>query len=272
MGEIGIKKFKALKRRIRKELHAIIKRPPDNSQPVFIVGSGRSGTTNLVDILGRSLDTAAYSEGHPAAYNDLRLKPLDQVAGLIQNCRFKVTIFKPIQDSHRIKELLLRFPDSKAVWIYRNYDDVVNSTMRKWGAWNKGIHDLELLKKGEGRWSENISGDTLGFFKDNYTPDISIQDSVCLIWYMRNIQFFEFELEDESRVRLVNYEKLVTSPEQEFSKVFSFAGCEFNTLYIKDVYSTSISKHPIPPIRPAIKQRCDALYSQFTRAIDSQAT
>ena len=263
-------KFNTLKRRVRKELRVRIRPNPDRSHPLFVVGSGRSGTTNMVDILGRSLDTAIYSEGHPAAFNNFRLKPLDAIAELIEYCRFKVIVFKPIQDSHRIKELLQRFPNSKAIWIYRSFGDVVNSTIRKWGAWDKGIHDLELLKKGEGRWSEKISDDTLSFFKENYTPNTSIQDSVCLIWYMRNIQFVEFELSSEPRVKLVNYEKLVTSPERGFSDVFSFAGCEFNPLYVKDVYSTSISKRPVPQIHPKIKQRCEALNNQLTGTIENQ--
>ena len=32
----------------------------------------------------------------------------------------------------RIDQLLATFQDSKAVWIYRNQDDVIRSTLKKW--------------------------------------------------------------------------------------------------------------------------------------------
>ena len=143
----------------------------------------------LVRIFGRSLSTKVYFESHPDAFEHFRIKEKGTIEKLIKNCRNKVIVFKTLQDSHRVLELLDSFKNSKAIWIYRNFDDVVNSTVVKWEDWNKGIADLDLLLDNKGRWGEKITLETYEFFQSNYNSNISVEDAVCLTWYLRNFQY-----------------------------------------------------------------------------------
>jgi hypothetical protein len=259
-----IKKPFLIKQFIRKQLHILLNPNFANAHPIFVVGWGRSGTTSLINVFGHSLDTAIYNETDLNAFYELRLKDFNTIGNLIKRCKFKLIVFKPLQDSHRILEILDRFPGSKAIWIFRDVGDVVNSSTKIWGDWEKGFHDFNLLIDKKGRFSETIFPDTFEFFKKHYHPGVSPEDAVSLGWYMCNMLYIQMNLKADSRIMLVNYEQLVKSP-SSYKSIFAFADCEFKKKYIKGVYSTSVGKEPFPKISEPILERCEWLFDHLLK-------
>ncbi len=113
-----------------------------NSQrsPVFVVGGQRSGTTMLLSVLGKSAKCRIYHEAkNSPAYDYCRLQSTETVKSLIQNSYKPIVVFKPVLDSQHTDRFLDLYPNAKAVWMYRDYRDVVNSAVKKWQGDQKDI-------------------------------------------------------------------------------------------------------------------------------------
>ena len=93
----------------------------------FIFGCQRSGTTMLLDVLGRSPSTETFGEGDPRVMRGFRLLPPNVLDPLLGGRTDRVLVLKPICDSQWGDALLRRYDDSRALWIYRGVRDVVGS-------------------------------------------------------------------------------------------------------------------------------------------------
>lgn len=149
--------------------------------PVFVIGTGRSGTTLLVQILHshrdiRSYPTEANEIWHPAAYpyerRSLELPPIlfdpaeftrrslegwtpareetirQTFAGFVWLWgRRRRLLLKSAMVSFMIEPLLRVFPDAKFVHIFRSGPSVVSSlVLKEWGKYRDrvGAADLRL--------------------------------------------------------------------------------------------------------------------------------
>ena len=79
--------------------------PPGTARPVFVVGVQRSGTNMLTHGLAMSPEFEVYNEGNRRAFANYRLRD-DHIAALVSRSRHCYVLFKPLVDSHRIRELL----------------------------------------------------------------------------------------------------------------------------------------------------------------------
>ena len=140
VNQLKIKTFRVRKRVFQKLTASAA------SVPVFVVGSGRSGTDIATYALSRSLHTEVYNEYNDAAFVNWRLRPLEDVAGLIDKSPAKVVVFKPIVETLRGKELLDQFPQAKLLFAVRDYRDAVNGTFlwRKAKANSAGLGEEQL--------------------------------------------------------------------------------------------------------------------------------
>jgi hypothetical protein len=101
------------------------KRP--ETRLVFVVGAQRSGTRLPLEILDQSPEISIFSEGADPYFDGVLLRPLDQVEEMVCRSPAPVIALKPICETHRTNQLLDRFPGSKAIWIFRHFEDTVNS-------------------------------------------------------------------------------------------------------------------------------------------------
>ena len=98
-----------------------------------------------------------------------------------------------------------------------------------------------------------------------YRADASETDGAAIMWYYRNILFFEQALEHDPRVRLVFYEDLVQHPMQQVAAVYTFLGLPgFNTRIARQIHARSIHRRTAPDVSPAIAALCQTLYAQFS--------
>jgi hypothetical protein len=231
--------------------------------PVFVVGSQRSGTTMLLNVLGKSAKCRIYHESNNSpAYDYCRLRSNETVKSLIQNSYQPIVVFKPVLDSQHTDQLLDLCPNAKAIWMYRDYRDVVNSAVKKWQGDQKDI--MYGIAAGIQRdpkhhqyaISDRMSDQTVSFVKKLCHPGMSPEDGAALFWYVRNLIYFDLGLEKDPRVLLVRYEDLVTKPQEYFSRILDFIGCPFDQKYVGDIRDTSVNKNAAPTINEDVERHC----------------
>ena len=248
-----------------------------DKRAIFIVGAQRSGTNMLVSVLDRSLDIWLFNEFHRAAFQNYRLRSDATIARLIDRATAPVVAFKPLCDSHLTDQFLERFAGSKAIWIYRGYQDTANSAVRNWQGhrkdWVEWIARDDYQRLG---WrGERLSDELVSLMKKHYRDEMSREEAAALTWYQRTQLYYQLQLDEDPRVLLVRYESLVTSPAEQFRKIFDFLGCPFDERYIHHVRNSSIDRNSFPAIAPEVKSLCtdflariDDDYNRRKAAID----
>jgi hypothetical protein len=250
--------------RLRRHLWQRLNNPSGRTRPAFVVGCGRSGTTLLVSELGRSWQVDLYSEDHPAAFSQYRLHPLTEINRLVKGSHAAVALFKPILETQRTHELLARFPNSRALFAFRHYDDVINSALKRFGAtnwlnrvrrWmNEDFAEFAVLRPPR---------ETTAFIRDFWRDDVSPATGTALYWLFYNRLYFDLGLAQDLRVRLVRYETLVGAPHGEFQQICEFLGIRFDSAMAKGVFGSSIGRDDPPSIDPLIAAACDELWERL---------
>lgn len=241
--------------------------PTTEKLPVFVLGCNRSGTNMVCAAIGNSPHGWAYQEStFSLAFNGYYLRPDWVIEGLIRHTPAPIVSFGSILDSQFTDDLLSRFAGARAIWIYRRYEDVANSCVRReWGEHLKNL--VRWVARGEleklGVRGKRISIDTVQLFSQLFREDLSYEDAACLYWYMRNQLYFDLNLHLDPRVLLVQYEDTVFNPEKAFRRVFGFFDFPYDPTIIKDVFASSVGKHPYPGTGPAIEGVCDTLKARL---------
>jgi hypothetical protein len=234
------------------------------TRAVFVVGAQRSGTRLPLQVLDSAPEIMTYNEGSAPYFDGVLLRDLDEVGGLLRRSPFPVVVLKPICESHRTLELLDRFPGSRAIWIFRNYQDTVNSASAKWRSGPEMVRRLAEGEASKAGWSAGgLTTRDVEFVREVYRPGMSIHAANAVLWYLRNNLYFTTGSSQHPGVLLVQYEQLVGQPRQAFERVFAHIGLPSPGGFDRDVYASSVSKRPFPEIPAAIKDRCDDLEARL---------
>jgi len=236
---------------------------------LLIFGCQRSGTTLLTRIFDRDINTKVYGE-----FSDIspmiRLKPLSEITREFQRQNTSFIITKPIVESQNAAQLLDSIKDSKVLWIYRNFHDVLRSNLHKFGKTN-GIDDLEKVLHSEPNWrSEKVSDQTRAILEKYYAEDMDQNDSAALFWYSRNILYFEQELDTDPKSILMFYDDMVREPKQYIGALYQFCDHQYPGEKIhREVRETSIGKGKSITVSPPIESLCSDLLDRLNASYKS---
>lgn len=246
----------------------------DSARLAFVVGSQRSGTTMLLEVLDRSRETVVYHEYHAQAMDAFHLRPLKVIESLAARSAAKLMVLKPLTETQRVPELLGRFPDSRAIWLFRSYQDVANSAIAMFPG--KSWEFVEAVRAGDlasiGLRREEVSSVLQDLVKQLASPDAREQEAASLFWYARNQLYFDMDLEGDPRVLLVAYESLVTQPERYFPIIYRHLDLEFDQRHVANVRFGSLVRDPFGPINSAIQQACDEMLHRLQIVSERQAS
>jgi len=240
-----------------------------NAVPVYVVGLQRSGTSMLMRGLDASPAVAVYSEGHPAAFERFRLRPLPQVRELVEHCGQGFVVFKPLCDSHRVAELLdgMGAPSpGRAIWMYRSVDGRVRSSVGLFGRSN-----LEVLTElagggGRDRWQAGgLSPAAFDLIAGFDWPAMSAESASALFWYLRNSLLFERGLDRRDDLTVLSYDSLVRQPEEAMQGVCRFLGLEFDRRLIAHIDPRPATAHRPVEIDPRVRRLCEELGERLDR-------
>ncbi len=235
----------------------------------FILGCQRSGTNMTLRTLDKSLDVDKFEESDPRAFVHSRILGKDVRDSLIADSDAKCVIFKPICDSHRALELMAEHSGSKAVWIYRNYQDVANSAVAYWG--NQTQVFIEDLLAGGGEWGlgewnrEKVTQECLAVIREACSTGLCPHGACAIFWYMRNRTFFEQDLEHNPDTIITRYEDVVRNPREEFERLCRFLGVGFHPRMVSKVFASSVRKRSFPEIARPIKTLNESMAERLDR-------
>jgi hypothetical protein len=110
------------------------------------------------------------------------------------------------------------------------------------------------------RWiARGIGDETYALLQSLVHDDITDASAAALIWYFRNVLFFEQAFDQDDRVKLLSYERLVLEPEQTMERTCRAIGISPSRRLTTNVFSNSVRKRRDPDIEPAIREVCDDL-------------
>lgn len=240
--------------------------------PVFVWGCHRSGTTMLLRLMKHSPWCTIYHENNDLAMReDSRLRDEAVVLDLIRTEQRVFPVFKPLNDAQHATSQLGLHPRAIGLWMYRDYGDVVNSMVEKWGesqtltytAIARGVEDAGKLDPEIRRdvriFSEGVSEETLASIVRLVKPNMSPEEGAALHWYSRNRLYFEFGLDRDPRVELVKYEDVVSDPDRFLRRAFGFVGCGYRSDWAASVFRSSVGKREAPVLPVEYRNLCDSL-------------
>lgn len=255
----------------RQRLH-VARHGRPTPRPVFVLGSQRSGTRLPLVVFERAPDMLTYSDGSTPFFDGVMLQDDRTVARLLARQVFPIVVLKPICESHRALELLSRFPAARVVWIFRAYQDAVNSVSAKW---RSGIRALGYLAAGDVKraaWrAGGLSADRLALVRDLYTEDMSLHAANAVMWYLRNTLYLDMRLFERPDVRLVRYEDLVRDPHPHFARLFAFVGSQYAPAFAADVYDSSVGRSTFPAVPDRIRALCEDTHRRLVDCYEQQA-
>jgi hypothetical protein len=218
----------------------------------------------LLHHLARSWEVDAFNENHPAAFEKFRLRPLDEIEKLVEKSYARVALFKPVLCTPHSREYLTRFPDARLIFVYRHYNDVVNSSIKKFGAADRLSHVNSWMEDDFGEFAPIAPpAAAKAAVRELWRPDLSPESAVALYWFFYNSLYFDLGLEQEERARLKGYESLVANATQEIQEACSFFGLNFDPVMVEGIFTSSIGRDSSPQIDADIQSACAELWERL---------
>jgi len=249
--------------------HFVIRTRPKGTRILFILGCQRSGTTLLTRIFDRDWQTSVYREKSTLSSRDipkqLRLNPLPEVAAIFDGDRAGLIVAKPLVESQNAVVLLKGIENSRAIWLYRNFEDVAASYVRKWGP-GHSMRDLRSIVEAVPHdWRyEKVSDELRGFVVHHFDEKMNPYDASALYWLVRNQIYFDLDLANDARVLLCQYDKLATDPLAAMERIYGFLGMPFpGHRIVAEVHTDAIRRSNDVPISEEIRRRCMSMMDRL---------
>ena len=258
-----------------KQALQLIRPRPVEKKLLFIFGCQRSGTTLLSQIFEKDWHAKSYSERSSITSDDaefgIRLNAHSKLRIEIDGLSSPFVVMKPLVESQRAPELLESFPNSRAIWIYRNYKDVAASNIKKFGRDN-GFSDLTQLLSGDrANWrAEVVPKYVSAFIQQFYSKQMNPYDAAVLFWYARNALYFHLGLDHHPNLMLCRYESLVEQPQRVVPAIYEFAGRKYpGPSLIRDIHARSVQKGKSIGVSPEVATHADELLGRFDASWNS---
>ena len=260
-----------LSRRARRSFKRVVRTftPPPKSRrrSLLIFGCQRSGTTMLQQsLLDRSRQVIVLGETDPKLVRPedadrLRWKSLPDVSAALAKLPFELVVTKPLVESHRAAELLDALPSSRAIWMFRHYRAVASSNLAKFGATN-GHSDLGKLLSGDpAEWRAQCRDEVREQIQSIVSKGASDLDAAALFWWARNQLYFDQQLWQDSRVRLLRYESIANDPARCLAELSDFLNISISTGIAERAVRQSAKQQV--QFQPVVEELCAELLNRF---------
>src|SRR5512138_994897 len=113
-----VRKTRKILQKNRKKVYQVVLSRKVQQSILFIVGCQRSGTSMLLNVFDRDLNTKCFGEFSKLTWDDslgeIRLNSLELVKKEFSKVKAPLIVAKPLVESQNILELLDYFPNSSA--------------------------------------------------------------------------------------------------------------------------------------------------------------
>ena len=245
--------------------HAANIRAIDEKLTIFVTGNQRSGTNMVMDVFEKSWATDVFHETDTRAFVNYQMRDTETISTLVKKSPSKRVVVKALCEAQDTKRLIDIHKPAKAIWVVRDYRDVVNSMMISFRNMAKQAQRIAIDRHSDGWRGDGMSDATHHLVRDIVTPQIDDASASALQWYYRNVLFFEQGLDHDPRVMLVVYEDMVKDPIQSFLEIFRFSALDFSERVCNHIYSSSVKKRQTPTIDPRVSELCEKLKQKFIK-------
>jgi hypothetical protein len=243
---------------------------------VFVAGVHRSGTNMMMEVLERSWETDVFNEADPRAFDDYMMRDEATIRELADRSAAPVVVVKALNEAHDLLHLMDVFAPAKAIWMYRSYPDVVNSSLHHWpprGDGRRNKIDAIVMDRTAGEWRGlGMTDETHRMLCEHYRPGLDDASAEGLFWVYRNQLFFDQGLRRDPRVLLVSYEHLVSDEGDYGASLCAFLGISFTRAMRRVPFGESVRKREAPPIDAGIRALCERMQQSLEQVHAEQAT
>ncbi len=232
---------------------------------VFVAGMQRSGTNMLMEVLEWNRHTDVYHETDCRAFDE---RYLMREAGIIHELA-RVSpapffVIKRLGELDRLAGFLDDFAPAKAVWIVRNYHDSSQSAVRSFANFVPQMRRLAANREADLWRGRGMSEATQRLLQRVVELGPSELDGAAIMWYYRNVLFFEQDLDHDPRVALLRYEDWVREPERKLQSLCRFLDMpDCGPWMTRYIHSASVRKTQPPTLLPQVESVCAELMSRF---------
>lgn len=231
---------------------------------VFVAGMQRSGTNMLMEMLEWSWWTDVFHEFDNRAFDNYEMRPRSVIHSLASRSAAPFFVIKSLCELDQVRALMDEFTPARTLWLLRGHDDGVNSAIRSFGNFASQVHRLAQDKSAADWRGRGMSDDTQRLLRQFDHPAMGEASAAALMWYYRNVLFFEQGLDRDPRVKLMRYEDLVGDPAQVMRETFEFLGMpNWSPWVSRYVHVRSVGKSPRADIEPDVRELCLALRARF---------
>ncbi len=246
-----------------KKIYVQIKPFHGVKKTILIVGTQRSGTNLLMDVLERSVKTDVYHEIDKRAFDSYLMKPIADINLLKKNSKAEFFVIKGLCEAQKTEVLLNELSPAKAIWVVRHYNDVINSMNISFKSTVEVFQQIKIDKLAGGWRTENISDQTYQLVKTLVHPGLTNKSASALLWYIRNIIYFEKGYDTNNNIKVLNYNGLVLNPERTLTNINKYTGLSYKPFMSSIINSNSIKKNEEPVIDEEISNLCSNLWERF---------
>ena len=270
VSSVSFRAFEGAKRRV----HSLTAVHPQGT--VFIFGCQRSGTTHLERLFRSDPRSVVFGEFSALSIDASKTvwRPLDELRHHIETSDGVYAVVRSLLASHRAKEALDAMPNSVAVWVYRDPQEVVSSMMRKWSAGFEEISrrvetDDRAIWELEELW-EKRNADATRLSAGEPGSEAYLRDLYGLFWASRNIAFFDNGLDRDGRITLLDYRNLLSHPGNQVNALIGAIGLAPSTIRFP-LKTGRVNAKPAKSgfFSPEVAERCDSV---LVRLRDAEAT
>ncbi len=248
-------------------------RPAGSAAAVFVVGVQRSGTNMLVRGLDRAPEVEVHNENDRRAFHAYRLRSDDVVRDIVARSRHEFVLFKPLCDSHRTAGLLaLGGPGTaRAIWVYREVDGRVRSSVSKFG--DSNLQALRRIAAGRGDTAWEAGGleePQIALLRGMPLDSMTPESASALFWYLRNDLYFSTGLHRRDDVVLVSYDAFLAAPEATMRALSSRIGFRYRQALVEGIAPRGAARPEQLQLDPRVRELCDEM--QMRLDADSRRT
>ena len=233
-----------INRLVKKVRNALLYDAGDYRKTLFLAGTGRSGTTWLINMINAENDFRIMFEPFHSQKisklkkwnyrqylnpNDLDPSFLHSASGILSGKikdewidRFNTTIFpkkrliKDIRANLFLKWIKTNFQDIPIILIIRHPCAVANSKLKL--DWQTHLNDFLLQK--------TLMKDYLQPFKSEIEKADSVFEKHIFLWCIEN--YVPLKQFNDGEMLVVFYESLCMQPKKELERIMAFIGLDFN--------------------------------------------
>ncbi len=248
--------------RLCKQTGQRLRSRPVDRRRVFVAGVQRSGTNLLMQVLDRAWDTDVYHETDPRAFHRYEMRPQLVIEALMARSRAPVFVLKSLCELQDLGDLMRRHAPARTLWMLRGYEEVTRSMLASFGNFVRQAHRLAEDKAGSEWRGRGMSDATQKILREAVEDGLDEASAAALMWYYRNVLFFEQGFAGDPGVRLVRYESLLADPQLECCRIATFLGLPLSPRAVAAITPRAVVSGGVE-VSPLVRRHCDALMRRF---------